>query len=105
MPFYAAEYTGHHWAVYDQNKKFYSFDDGDATAGEIRPPSSASVTKAQLALVPFSITMHCIMVGSFCFHISSLHILGTLLLHIEGAAMQQVVTRMEKTEHVWAIGV
>lgn len=104
MPFYAAEYTGHHWAVYDQNK-FYSFDDGDATAGEIRPPSSASVTKAQLALVPFSITMHCIMVGSFCFHISSLHILGTLLLHIEGAAMQQVVTRMEKTEHAWAIGV
>ncbi|CAL5228155.1 g11235 [Coccomyxa viridis] len=34
VPFYAAEYTGHHWAVYDQNKKLYSFDDGDATAGD-----------------------------------------------------------------------
>ncbi len=34
VPFHAAEYTGFHWAVYDQTKRFYSFDDGDATSGE-----------------------------------------------------------------------
>ena len=34
VPFYAAEYTGYHWAVYDQIKRFYGYDDGDATSGE-----------------------------------------------------------------------
>ncbi|CAL5228154.1 g11234 [Coccomyxa viridis] len=34
VPFYAAEYMGHHWAVYDQTKRFYSFDDGDNTSGD-----------------------------------------------------------------------
>ena len=43
VPFYAAEYTGFHWAVYDQTKRFYSFDDGDATSGETWPPSTASI--------------------------------------------------------------
>ncbi|CAL5228156.1 g11236 [Coccomyxa viridis] len=33
VPFYAAEYTGWHWVVYDQTKRFYSFDDGDNTNG------------------------------------------------------------------------
>ena len=35
IPSYAADYTGYHWAVYDKDHAFYSFDDGDATSGEI----------------------------------------------------------------------
>ena len=31
---HAAEYTGYHWAVYNQAQSFYSFDDGDSTSGE-----------------------------------------------------------------------
>ena len=34
VPFCAAEYTGSHWAVYDQTKRFYSFDDGDISDGK-----------------------------------------------------------------------
>ena len=34
IPYYAPDYSGQHWAVYNDNNNFYGFDDGDATAGE-----------------------------------------------------------------------
>ena len=53
VPFYAAEYTGFHWAVYDQTKRFYSYDDGDATSGETRPQSSWYRCSRCIGIAPF----------------------------------------------------
>ena len=48
IPFYSTEYSGYHWAVYDDNNKFYSFDDGDATSGEDSPFNHSSVLQNKL---------------------------------------------------------
>ena len=35
VPSYMPDYTGHHWAVYDNNDNFCGYDDSDATSGEL----------------------------------------------------------------------
>ena len=34
VPSYMPDYSGHHWAVYDNNDNFCGYDDGDTTSGE-----------------------------------------------------------------------
>ncbi len=35
VPASSPAYGGYHWAVYDETHSFYSYDDGDTTAGGI----------------------------------------------------------------------
>ncbi len=48
IPFYSTDYSGYHWAVYDNNNKFYSFDDSDATSGEDSPFNHSSILRNKL---------------------------------------------------------
>ena len=44
----SSHFAGYHWAIYDEAKSFYSYDDGDAIAGD--PCGNMhSVANAELA--------------------------------------------------------
>ena len=44
IPYYSPDYSGYHWAVYNNDNTFYGFDDGDATLG--RTCASSGVASA-----------------------------------------------------------
>lgn len=54
VPYYSSDYSGYHWAVYNDNNIFYSFDDGDTTPGEICDYTRAACNQIQFVIGPNS---------------------------------------------------